>query len=182
MDPGVMQLQMVAPAMITAKTLRTMPAPEAILAAAVEGAQVEFDAALRIETRYFVKLLKGPIAHNLIGTLYTDLNALKSGAARPTDAPQRAVKKLGVLGAGMMGAGIGYAAAAKGIDVVVIDKDQQGADKGKAYSDTILGKRVARGSMDEAGKQAVLDRITATTDFAALQDADLIIEAVFEDP
>ena len=182
MSPGVMQLQVGAPAMLTAKTLRTMPAPEAILAAAVEGAQVDFDTALRIETRYFVKLLKGPIAHNLIGTLYTDLNALKSGAARPTDAPKQPVRKLGVLGAGMMGAGIAYAAAAKGIDVVLIDTDQERADKGKAYSDKILGKRMARGKMDEAGKQAVLDRITATTDFAALQDADLIIEAVFEDP
>ena len=182
MAPGVMQLQMAAPAMLTAKTLRTMPAPEAILAAAVEGAQVDFDTALRVETRYFVKLLKGPIAHNLIGTLHTDLNALKSGAARPTATPKRAIKKLGVLGAGMMGAGISYAAAVRGIDVVMIDTDQQRADKGKAYSDKILGKRVARGKMDEAGKQEVLDRITATTHLAALQDADLIIEAVFEEP
>jgi 3-hydroxyacyl-CoA dehydrogenase/enoyl-CoA hydratase/3-hydroxybutyryl-CoA epimerase len=180
--PSVMQLQIAAPAMLTAKTLRNLPAPEAILAVAVEGAQVDFDTALRIETRYFVKLLKSPIAHNLIGTLYTDLNALKSGAARPTDVPNRAVRTLGVLGAGMMGAGIGYAAAMKGIAVMLIDTDQQRADKGKAYSDQNLSKRVARGVMDEAGKQAVMDRITATTDFAALQDADLIIEAVFEDP
>ncbi len=182
MAPGVMQLQMAAPAMLTAKTLRTMPAPEAILAAAVEGAQVDFDTALRIETRHFVKLLNGPISHNLIGTLYTDLNALKSGDARPTDVPKRTVGKLGVLGAGMMGAGIAFAAAIKGIDVVLIDTDQQRADTGKAYSDAILAKRVSRGRMDGTGKQAVLDRITACTDFAALQGADLIIEAVFEDP
>jgi 3-hydroxyacyl-CoA dehydrogenase/enoyl-CoA hydratase/3-hydroxybutyryl-CoA epimerase len=182
MAPGVMQLQMSAPAMLVAKTLRTMPAPEAILAVVVEGAQVDFDAALRIETRYFVKLLKGSVAHNLIGTLYTDLNALKSGAARPIKGPKRTVKKLGVLGAGMMGAGIGYAAANSGIEVVLIDTDQRRADAGKAHGDAILSKRVARGRMDDLEKKAVLDRITATTDFAALQDADLIIEAVFEDP
>ena len=182
MSPSVMQLQMVAPAMLTAKALRTMPAPEAILAAALEGAQVDFDTALRIETRYLVKLLKDPVAHNLIGTFYTDLNALKSGDARPTKVDKFVVGKLGVLGAGMMGAGIAYSAAIKGIEVVLIDTAQDRADKGKGYSEKLLAKRVSRGRMDQAESQAVLDRITATTDFAALQGCDLVIEAVFEDP
>ena len=181
MSPALAQLQLAAPAMLVAKTLRTMPAPEAILATAVEGTRVDFDTALRIESRYFVKLVKGPIAHNLIGT-FTDLNALKSGDARPTQVDKFVTSKLGVLGAGMMGAGIAYAASIKGVNVVLIDTDQARADKGRDYSDKLLAKRISRGSMDAPGKKVIMDRITATTDFAALQDCDLIIEAVFEDP
>lgn len=182
MSPRMMQTQVASPAILTKTTRGTMPAPEAILATAVEGAHVDFDTALRIETRYLVSLLRNPISRAMTTSLFTDLNDLKAGAARPNDSARTKIKTLGVLGAGMMGAGIAYAAAIVGIEVRLLDTDMERAEKGKDYSDKILAKRVARKRMTEDAKAQILSRITPVTDYQTLDGCDLIIEAVFEDP
>jgi len=179
--PKVAQMLAIAPAMLRAKTKGCYPAPEAILSAAVEGAQVDFDTAQRIESRYFTQLVTSQIAKNMIGTFWFQLNDIKAGQSRPQGYPTHQVKKVGVLGAGMMGSGIAYAAAIRGIEVVLKDTSQENAEKGKQYSDTLLTKRVARGRMTATAKQEVLDRILATASTQDLQGCDLIIEAVFED-
>lgn len=179
--PKVAQMLAIAPAMLKNKTKGCYPAPEAILSAVVEGAQVDFDTAERIETRYFTQLTTGQVSKNMIGTFWFQLNEIKAGGSRPEGFPQNKVKKLGVLGAGMMGSGIAYAAASQGIEVVLKDVSQEQADKGKQYSDKILAKKVSRGRMSAENKQAVLDRILPSTRVDDLKDCDLIIEAVFED-
>ena len=161
------------------------PAPKAILAAAVEGAQVDFDTASRIESRYLTGLITGLNSKNMIQAFFFDLSAINSGAKRPKGEgieDRYSFTKVGVLGAGMMGAGIAYACAKAGMDVVLKDVAQESADKGKAYSAKLLDKQVAKGRLDEAGKAAFLDKITATDNPADLKGCDLVIEAVFEDP
>ena len=180
--PALAQLQSIAPAMLIAKTKGTMPAPEAVLACALEGAQVDFDTACRIESRHLTKLAQGQISRNMIGTLFLGLNDIKSGKGRPAGVDKFTVKKLGVLGAGMMGAGIAYVAANRGMEVVLLDTAQDRADKGKAYSERLLDKGIQRGKVTEERKAQTLGRIKATTDYAELQGCDLVIEAVFEDP
>ncbi len=181
-SPQLAQVQMVAPAMLLAKTRGTMPAPAAVLGCAVEGAGVDFDTALRIESRYLTYLALHQVSRNMIGTLFMGLNEIKGGAARPKDIPRFKVEKLGVLGAGMMGAGIAYSAASKGMEVVLLDTTQDRADKGKAYSEGLLDKAVGRGKLTEERKAETLGRIKATTSYDDLQGCDLMIEAVFEDP
>ncbi len=132
--PAVAQVLAIAPAMLKDKTKGCYPAPEAIMAAAVEGAQVDVDTALRIESRYFTQLATGQISKNMIGTFWHGLNAIKSGASRPADIAKWQATKVGVLGAGMMGAGIAYATAIKGIPVILKDVSVENAEKGKAYS------------------------------------------------
>src|SRR5690606_33182763 len=129
------------------------PAPEAIMSAAVEGAQVDFDTAQRIESRYFTQLVTSQIAKNMIGTFWFQLNDIKAGQSRPQGYAPQKVNKVGVLGAGMMGSGIAYAAATRGIEVVLKDTTQENAEKGKSYSDTLLSKRVSRGRMTAEAKQ-----------------------------
>ena len=158
------------------------PAPRAIMAAAVEGAQVELETATTIESRYLTELIVGSTSKNMIQAFFFDLSAINSGSLRPEGVPKFTASKVGVLGAGMMGAGIAYACARAGMEVVLKDVSQESADKGKAYSERILAKAVERGKMDEAARAGILDRITATTEPTDLKGCDLVIEAVFEDP
>ncbi|MGI5404102.1 3-hydroxyacyl-CoA dehydrogenase NAD-binding domain-containing protein [Streptomyces sp. CA-135486] len=157
------------------------PAPRNILAAAVEGSQVDFETAQTIEARYFTELVTGQISKNMIQAFFFDLQAVNSGANRPAGIEQREVRKVAVLGAGMMGAGIAYSCARAGIDVVLKDVSQEAADKGKAYSEKLLAKALSRGRTTEAKRDALLARITPTADPAELAGCDAVIEAVFED-
>jgi len=180
-NPKVAQMLAIAPAMLRNKTKGCYPAPEAILSAVVEGAQVDFDTAQAIEARYFTELVIGQVSKNMIGTFWFQLNDIKAGASRPEGFEKNKIKKVGVLGAGMMGAGIAYTSAAKGIDVVLKDVSIENAEKGKSYSETILNKRVSRKRLTEEKKQEILNRIQATSSSDDLVGCDLIIEAVFED-
>lgn len=179
-SPQVAQMLAIAPAMLREKTKGCYPAPEAIMSAAVEGAQVDVDTALTIESRYFTYLATGQISKNMIGTFWHGLNAIKAGASRPKDIARWKAQKVGVLGAGMMGAGIAYVTAAKGIAVVLKDVSIEQAEKGKAYSQKILDKKVSQGRLSAEQRQAILDRIQVTTSADDLKGCDLIIEAVFE--
>ena len=170
-----------ASAMVHGKTLGVYPAAKALLSAVYEGAQVDFDTALRIEARWFTNVLMNPSSGNMIRSLFINKEALEKGANRP-DVPDEKVRKVGILGAGMMGAGIAYVSAMAGIEVVLIDARQEAADKGKAHSADLLDKAINRRKATEEKKAEVLGRITATTDYAALDGCDLIVEAVFEDP
>ncbi|MFP5479878.1 MAG: 3-hydroxyacyl-CoA dehydrogenase NAD-binding domain-containing protein [Alphaproteobacteria bacterium] len=170
-----------ASAMVHGKTMGVYPAAKALLAAVYEGALVPFDTALRIEARHFTSVLMNPSSSAMIRSLFINKEALEKGANRPK-VEDMAVKKLGVIGAGMMGAGIAYVAANAGIDVVLIDATQEAADRGKGYSEGILDKGMKRGKVTAEKKAEVLGRITATTDYAALGGVDLVVEAVFEDP
>lgn len=158
-----------------------LPAPEAILATAVEGAQVDVDTAFTVETRHLIGLLIGQVAKNMIGAFFFDLKAVNGGAARPSiDVPP--VRKVAVLGAGMMGAGIAYACASGGIDVVVKDVTAEAAGRARQHAERLLARKVRKGRATEADAQAVLDRITTTDQLDALAGCDAVIEAVFEDP
>ncbi len=170
-----------ASAMIHGKTKGVYPAAKALLSAIYEGALVDFDTALRIEARYFTQVLMNPSSSAMIRSLFLNKEALEKGANRP-DVADQTVKKVGILGAGMMGAGIAYVSAMARIEVVLIDAAQESADKGKAYSEGLLDKGMKRGKVTEDKKAAVLGQITATTDYDALKGCDLIVEAVFEDP
>ncbi|MFG3530200.1 3-hydroxyacyl-CoA dehydrogenase NAD-binding domain-containing protein [Streptomyces sp. NPDC047917] len=158
-----------------------MPAPRNILAAAVEGSQVDFETALTIEARYFTELVTGQVAKNMIQAFFFDLQAVNSGASRPKGIEERQVTKVAVLGAGMMGAGIAYSCARAGIDVVLKDVSAEAAAKGKAYSEKLLDKALSRGRTTEAKRDELLARITPTGDPADLAGCDAVIEAVFED-
>ncbi|MFE3679462.1 3-hydroxyacyl-CoA dehydrogenase NAD-binding domain-containing protein [Streptomyces griseus] len=158
-----------------------MPAPRNILAAAVEGSQVDFETALTIEARYFTELVTGQVSKNMIQAFFFDLQAVNSGANRPGGIPERPVRKVAVLGAGMMGAGIAYSCARAGIDVVLKDVSAEAAAKGKAYSQKLLAKALSRGRTTEAKRDELLARITPTGDAADLAGCDAVIEAVFED-
>lgn len=178
--PAVAQILAIAPAMLRDKTKGCYPAPEAIMAAAVEGAQVDVDTALTIESRYFTYLATGQVAKNMIGTFWHGLNAIKAGASRPKDVAKWQATKVGVLGAGMMGAGIAYSTATKGIAVVLKDVSVENAEKGKAYSQKLLDKKVSQGRMTAEKRDQILALITATASAEDLKGCDLIIEAVFE--
>jgi 3-hydroxyacyl-CoA dehydrogenase / enoyl-CoA hydratase / 3-hydroxybutyryl-CoA epimerase len=169
-----------ANAMVHGKTQGVYPAAKALLGAVYEGALVPFDTALKIEARWFTQVLMNPSSSAMIRSLFLNKEALEKGANRP-NVPDQRVKKVGILGAGMMGAGIAYVSASAGIEVVLIDASQEAADRGKAHSADILDKGMKRGAVSQAKKDEVLGRITATTDYAALKGADLIVEAVFED-
>ncbi|MGW0959321.1 3-hydroxyacyl-CoA dehydrogenase NAD-binding domain-containing protein [Streptomyces gelaticus] len=158
-----------------------MPAPRNILAAAVEGSQVDFETALTIEARYFTELVTGQVAKNMIQAFFFDLQAVNSGASRPKGIEERQVGKVAVLGAGMMGAGIAYSCARAGIEVILKDVSAEAAAKGKAYSEKLLDKALARGRTTEAERDELLARITPTGDPADLAGCDAVIEAVFED-
>lgn len=178
--PGLAKMLPIAPAMVRAKTKGTLPAPESILAVMVEGLQVDIDTAMRIESRYFVELVCSQVAKNMIGTFWYQMNEIKAGAARPDKFERKKVKKLGVLGAGMMGAGIAYSSAMKGIDVVLKDVSLENAEKGKAYSQNIVDKKVAKGRLSQEKRDTLLNNILPTQDAEDLAGCDLVIEAVFE--
>ena len=169
-----------ANAMVMGKTFGVYPAARALLAAVYEGALVPFDTALRIEARHFTSVLMNPSSAAMIRSLFINKEALEKGANRPAVTDQ-SVSRVGIIGAGMMGAGIAYVAANAGIDVVLIDATQESADRGKAYSEGLLDKGIQRRKVTPEKKAEVLGRITATTDYAALAGCDLIVEAVFEE-
>jgi 3-hydroxyacyl-CoA dehydrogenase / enoyl-CoA hydratase / 3-hydroxybutyryl-CoA epimerase len=170
-----------ANAMVHGKTQGVYPAAKAMLSAIYEGAQVPFDTAIRIEARWFVSVLMTPSTSAMIRSLFLNKQALEKGAVRPA-LPDQTVRKLGVLGAGMMGAGIAHVAAQAGIDVVLIDRDQESADRGRAHAESLLAEGVRRKKLTEEAKAEVLARLHATPDYAALEGCDLVVEAVFEDP
>ncbi|MFE9401322.1 3-hydroxyacyl-CoA dehydrogenase NAD-binding domain-containing protein [Streptomyces sp. NPDC006530] len=157
------------------------PAPRNILAAAVEGSQVDFESALTIEARYFTELVTGQTSKNMIQAFFFDLQAVNSGASRPQGIEPRPVRKVAVLGAGMMGAGIAYSCARAGIEVVLKDVSLEAAQKGKAYSEKLLAKALSRGRTTEAQRDELLALITPTADPQDLAGCDAVIEAVFED-
>ncbi|WLH25374.1 3-hydroxyacyl-CoA dehydrogenase NAD-binding domain-containing protein [Pseudomonas sp. FP215] len=179
--PKVAQMLAIAPSILRSKTQGCFPAPEKILCAAVEGAQVDFDTAHLIETRYFTELVTGQVAKNMIGTFWFQLNQINAGSSRPPGYAPYVTRKLGVLGAGMMGAGIAYVSACAGIEVVLKDITLAAAEKGKAHSAALLDKKVSRGQLTAEQRETTLARIHPTQDDADLAGCDLIIEAVFED-
>jgi 3-hydroxyacyl-CoA dehydrogenase/enoyl-CoA hydratase/3-hydroxybutyryl-CoA epimerase len=170
----------VAPAMLKQKTRGLYPAAEYALFAMVEGARVDFDTALRIESRYLAQLIVSPVAKNMINTFFFNMNAIKGGQSRPKDVPRWKPRKVGLLGAGMMGAGIAYAQASRGIETVLKDVSQDKAEAGKAYSVKVTQPRVDKGRMKAEEQAALLSRITPTESVQQLKGCDLIIEAVFE--
>ena len=172
---------MAGTAMVSASARDNYPAPMAILSAVYEGTIVPIDTALRIESRYFTKLLMHPVARNMTRTLFVNKQAADKLAHRPRNVPDSEVRKLGVLGAGMMGAGIGYVSAAAGIEVVLLDRTSEEAERGKDYARKAGGRGVDKGRMTQGELDALLERIRPTTEYADLEGCDLVIEAVFED-
>ncbi|WP_017739239.1 3-hydroxyacyl-CoA dehydrogenase NAD-binding domain-containing protein [Pseudomonas sp. CBZ-4] len=180
-NPKVAQMLAIAPSILRSKTQGCFPAPEKILCAAVEGAQVDFDTAHVIETRYFTELVTGQVAKNMIGTFWFQLNEINAGSSRPRGFAPYVTRKVGVLGAGMMGAGIAYVSASAGVEVVLKDINLAAAEKGKAHSAALLDKKVSRGQLSAEQRETILARIHPTAEDADLAGCDLIIEAVFED-
>ena len=187
-NPKVAGMLPVGPAMMKQKTRGLYPAPEAIMACMVEGLQVDVVTALRIESRYLARLITGTNAQSMINTFFFNMNAIKSGQSRPgtlrdgvrVDVPRYRPVKVGLLGAGMMGAGIAFSQASKGIATVLKDVTQEKADAGKAYSAKLTQAQVDKGRMGAQDRTELLNRIHATANPADLQGCDLIIEAVFE--
>ncbi|HEY0262698.1 MAG TPA: 3-hydroxyacyl-CoA dehydrogenase NAD-binding domain-containing protein, partial [Chitinophagales bacterium] len=188
--PKVASMLPIVPAMLAKKTNNNYPAPLAIISTAVEGSVVDFETATRIESRYFTQLATSKVAKNMINAFWKQLNEINAGKSRPapSNSPEvgepiqkkYAFKKVGVLGAGMMGSGIAYSAAVSGFEVVLKDVSQESADKGKAYSENLLKKRVSKGKSTQEKADEILNRIKATADVNDLRGCDLIIEAVFE--
>ncbi len=179
-SPAIAGALAVAPAIIKKTSRGLYPAPEYALAAMVEGAQVDFDTALRIESRYLARLIVSPVAKNMINTFFFNMNAIKSGQSRPKGVPRYKPARVGVLGAGMMGAGIAYVQASRGIATVLKDLSLDKANSGKAYSAKLTQPRVDKGRMNPHDQAELLGRITPTGTAGDLQGCDLIIEAVFE--
>ncbi len=179
-SPRLTQTLLMAPVMLRQKTGGLLPAPEKILDVAVTAARLDFETALRIESRGLAYLATTDVAKNQIATFFFGLNKVNGGASRPAGIDKKLTQKVGVLGAGMMGQGIAYVAAMAGIEVVLKDISQEAADKGKAYSDALLAKRVERGRMSENKKAQVLALIKPTDKDEDLAGCDLIVEAVFE--
>ncbi|TNF56304.1 MAG: 3-hydroxyacyl-CoA dehydrogenase [Burkholderiales bacterium] len=179
-NPKIAGMLSVAPAVLKQKTRGLYPAPEAALAAMVEGAMVDFDTAMRVESRYLASLMVGPVARNMINTFFFNMNAIKGGQSRPKDVPKYRPQKVGILGAGMMGAGIAYAQASRGIATVLKDVSVEMAEKGRSYTTRLTQKRVDKGQMSAEKQQGILSLITPTASAADLKGCDLIIEAVFE--
>ena len=158
-----------------------LKAPAAILSCMFEGLQLPIDRALAVESKYFARLLTDPVARNIIRTTFISKQAAVKGARRPKDAPVASFTKVGVLGAGMMGASLALVSAQAGVNVVLLDRDAATAQKGKDYASRVLGKQVDKGTLDRATADAILSRIHPTEDYAELSGAELCIEAVFED-
>ena len=179
-NPKVATMIPIVPAMTKKKTYGNYPAVEAIINTAVEGSVVDFETATRIESRYFTSLAVGQVSKNMISAFWYNLNAINAGGSRPKGYDKYTTKKVGVLGAGMMGAGIAYVSAVAGMEVVLKDISMEAAEKGKAYSEGLLKKSVSKGKMSKEKAEEVLNRIKAT-DKPEFENCDLIIEAVFED-
>src|SRR5215475_1849316 len=176
-----MMVFMPANAIYRRETYDNYPAARAILQVVYEGLQLPIDQALRVESRWFAKILRSPEAAAMIRTLFVSMQELNKGARRPANVPPSSIKKVGVIGAGFMGAGVAYVTAQAGIDVVLIDRDQETADKGKAHSQKLITDQVNKGRAKAADRDALLAHITPSADYGMLKDCDLVIEAVFED-
>ena len=182
MTPKTAQTFMVGTSLIMGKTQNNYPAPIAAMSAVYEGCITPIDAGLDIESQYFGTLLAGPVARNMMRSLFINKSAADKLARRPEGIEKSKVSKLGILGAGMMGAGIAYVSAKAGMEVVLLDTSQDNAENGKAYSANLLKKAIGRGRSTEAKAEALLGLIKPTTDYADLAGCDLVIEAVFESP
>lgn len=176
-----LQTFMAGTAMFNDKTFGNYPAGLAIMSCVYEGLQTNFDTGCKIENRYFVSLLVDPVSGNMVRTLFLSLQDANKLVRRPEGVPKSKVSKLGVLGAGLMGAGVAFVSAKVGIDVVLLDRDMESAERGKAYSAKRMDKSIARKRATDAEKEALLARITPTDDYGQLEGCDLVIEAVFED-
>ena len=163
------------------ETYDNYPAARAIMQVVYEGLQLPFDQALRVESRWFAKILRSPEAAAMIRSLFVSMQEINKGARRPTAVPAKKFKTIGVLGAGFMGAGIAYVSALAGLDVVLVDRDPETAQKGKDHSQKLMSEQVSRGRATAADRDAVLARIKPTADFVELKGCELVIEAVFED-
>ena len=182
MDPRSVQFFVGANAMAQKQTNHNYPAIQAILSCLYEGSIVPFDTAIRIETKYFMKLLSGPVAKNMIRTLFINKQAAEKGEARPDSVEKQEIRTVGVLGGGLMGSGIAHVSVKGGMNVIVLDRDQESAEKAVDYSRKIVEKNVSRGKMTKEAAEEFLGKIKPTADYDDLKDVDLIIEAVFEDP
>ncbi len=181
MNPNAVQTFIAGNAMLRDKTQGNYPAGQAIMSCVYEGTQVPIDLGLKIEAKYFLSLIRGDVAPAMIRTLFINKGKADKLARRPADVPKATFKKIGMLGAGMMGAAIAYVAASNGIEVVLIDRDQEAAERGKGYARKLVEGAVAKRRMAAEKGEALLARIQPAVDFAALADVDYIIEAVFED-
>jgi 3-hydroxyacyl-CoA dehydrogenase/enoyl-CoA hydratase/3-hydroxybutyryl-CoA epimerase len=180
-SPAGFQFWPAANAIYRRETHDNYPGARGIMQSVYEGLQMPMDQALTVESRYFAHVLQTPEAASMIRSLFVSMQELNKGARRPEGIKPNKIRKVGILGAGFMGAGIAYVSARAGIDVVLIDREQAAADKGKAHSDELMTKAIKRGKAHEADKEKLLSRITATTDYEHLADCDLVIEAVFEE-
>jgi 3-hydroxyacyl-CoA dehydrogenase / enoyl-CoA hydratase / 3-hydroxybutyryl-CoA epimerase len=180
-SPAGMMIWPPANAILRRETYDNYPAAKAILASVFEGLQLPIDLALAVESRYFAKILRSKEAAAMIRSLFISKGELDKGVRRPAGVAPTTLRKIGVLGAGFMGAGVAYVAANAGLEVVLIDRDQESADKGKAHSEKLVSNQIAKGRAKSADRDALLARIHATPDYAALKGCDLVIEAVFED-
>lgn len=180
-SPAGFQFWPAANAIYRKETFDNYPGARALLQSVFEGLQLDIDAGLKVESRYFANILQTNEAAAMIRSLFVSMQELNKGARRPADQPKRVVNTLGVIGAGFMGAGIAHVSALAGIDVVLIDRDQASADKGKAHSAGLMDKAIGRKRATPEEKEALLGRITPSADYAALAGCDLVIEAVFED-
>ncbi|CAM5771164.1 FAD-dependent oxidoreductase [Bosea minatitlanensis] len=181
-SPAGMQIWPPANAIYRRETNDNYPAARAILSAVYEGLQLPIDLALKVESRYFAKILRTKEAASMIRSLFVSMQELNKGARRPADVPPSKLKKVGVVGAGFMGAGIAYVTALAGLEVVLVDRDIEAAEKGKAHSHKLVSDQIMKGRAKTADRDALLARIKASADYADLKGCDLIVEAVFEDP
>jgi 3-hydroxyacyl-CoA dehydrogenase/enoyl-CoA hydratase/3-hydroxybutyryl-CoA epimerase len=181
-SPAGMMTWPPANAIYRRETHDNYPAAKAVLQSVYEGLQLPMDLALKVESRYFAKILRSKEAAAMIRTLFVSMGDLGKGARRPAGVPRSDLKSVGVVGAGFMGAGIAYVTALAGMDVVLIDRDLEAAEKGKAYSHKLVTSQISRGRAKSADRDALLARIRTSADYADLKECDLVIEAVFEDP
>ena len=180
-SPALVPMWAIAPSIASARSQGNYPALQHIMSSIFEGGLVDFETAQVVESRYFAACVTSQASKNMIGTLWFQLNAIKKGASRPQGVPASKVRRLGILGAGMMGGGIAYVSAKAGIEVVLLDTTQAAADKGKAYSQGLLDKAVKKGRSTPDKRDALLARIRPTTQYEDLAACDLVVEAVFED-
>jgi 3-hydroxyacyl-CoA dehydrogenase/enoyl-CoA hydratase/3-hydroxybutyryl-CoA epimerase len=180
-SPQGMMIWPPANAIYRRETYDNYPAAKAVLTSVFEGLQLPMDLALAVEAKHFANILLSKEAAAMIRSLFLSMGELNKGVRRPANVPPTNLRKIGVLGAGLMGAGIAYVSANAGLEVVLIDRDQASADTGKAYSDKLISSQIAKGRAKTADKEALLARITPAADYAQLKGCDLIIEAVFED-
>ncbi len=181
-SPAGMMTWPPANAIYRRETQDNYPAAKAILHAVYEGLQLPMDLALKVESRWFTHILRSKEAAAMIRTLFVSMGELNKGARRPANVPPSKLKTIGVVGAGFMGAGIAYVTASAGLNVVLIDRDVETAEKGKAYSHKLMSDQIMKGRAKSADRDALLARIQASADYADLKDCELVIEAVFEDP